>query len=30
VKERFEVQRMVDDLHGLYLKLARARGLPVS
>jgi glycosyltransferase involved in cell wall biosynthesis len=29
VKERFEVGRMIDDLYGLYLKLARARGMSV-
>jgi glycosyltransferase involved in cell wall biosynthesis len=29
VKERFDVGRMIDNLHELYLKLARARGIPV-
>ena len=29
VKDRFTVERMVDDLHGLYLQLARARGIRV-
>jgi glycosyltransferase involved in cell wall biosynthesis len=30
VQERFGVERMVDDLQELYLKLARARGISVS
>jgi glycosyltransferase involved in cell wall biosynthesis len=30
VTERFDVGRMIADLHGLYLKLARARGINVS
>jgi glycosyltransferase involved in cell wall biosynthesis len=30
VKDRFTVERMVDDLHGLYLQLARTRGIRVS
>jgi glycosyltransferase involved in cell wall biosynthesis len=29
VKDRFTVERMVDDLHGLYQQLARARGIRV-
>ena len=29
VKEQFGVERMIDDLHKLYLKLARDRGIPV-
>jgi len=27
VRERFPVQRMVDDLHALYLRLAAERGI---
>jgi glycosyltransferase involved in cell wall biosynthesis len=30
VRERFGVERMVDDLHALYLKLAREQGISPS
>ena len=29
VQEQFRVERMIDDLYALYLKLARERGVPV-